>query len=460
MVAENKSINYLNIIPYSSFNSWDVKYFLKKDSFFKLTIPLVLFGEFLSKAEIKKVNIEDKNTYEILGVRSYGKGAFVNREVKGKTLKMRVYQQAKPNHLFWCKVDTKNGAFGIITEELSSGLGSSNMTFAKIDTKKANVDFVQLLFKNKRVYEYLDSFVTGTTNRKYIRPDQLINDIYIPLPSIDEQNRIVDSYNAKLQLALQQEQQTKTLEIEIKRHLFEELGVEKTEERKSNSLLQFIKYTKITEWGTDKIFNSNKLRSSLYEMTSFEINPNFAKSIFRGKSPKYAENSTKIILNQKCNRWNKIELEHSKTVEELWFNSIDNEFLTKEGDIIINSTGEGTIGRATFLTKENEGLLYDSHLLLLRVNRALVDPLFYTYLFNSPFGQNQVDGIKSAQTTKQTELGVNNLKKVVFPQMPIEKQKEISNHINSIKAQIKELNALSAKNKEEAIIEFEKEIFN
>ena len=80
MVNSMQTINYLNIIPYSSFNSWDVKYFLKKDSFFKSTIPLVLFGEFLSKAEIKKVNIEDNKTYEILGVRSYGKGVFINRE--------------------------------------------------------------------------------------------------------------------------------------------------------------------------------------------------------------------------------------------------------------------------------------------------------------------------------------------------------------------------------------------
>ena len=104
--------------------------------------------------------------------------------------------------------------------------------------------------------------------------------------------------------------------------------------------------------------------------------------------------------------------------------------------------------------------MYDSHLLLLRVNKDLVEPLFYTYLFNSSFGQNQVDGIKSAQTTKQTELGVNNLKKIIFPNMPIEKQKQISNHINSIKSQINELKVLSVTNKDVAIVEFEKEIFN
>ncbi|OOV29789.1 hypothetical protein BXU11_07955 [Flavobacterium sp. LM5] len=448
------------IVSYSSISSWDVKNFIKKSNSFNPNIPLVLFGEFLSKATIKKVSIEDNETYKILGVRSYGKGAFVNREVEGKTLKMRVYQQAKPNHLFWCKVDTKNGAFGVISNNLSSGLGSSNMTFAEIDTNKANVDFVQLYFKSNRIYEYLDGFVTGTTNRKYIRPDQLLKEIYIPLPSLEEQNRIIGAYNSKLNLAVQQESLAKELEESIEKYLFEELGIIKAEERKSNSFLQFIRYTIISEWGLDKIFNSNELKSSLYDMTSFETNPNLVKSIFRGKSPKYSENSTRLILNQKCNRWNNIEIEHSKTVDERWYNGIDKNFFTKDGDVIINSTGEGTIGRATCLTNKYEGLLYDSHMLLLRVNKSVIDPLFYTYLFNSHFGQNQVDGIKSAQSTKQTELGVNNLKKIVFPLTSLEKQKEISKKIQLIKSQIKQLNNSSIKNKEEAILEFENEIFN
>ena len=52
------------------------------------------------------------------------------------------------------------------------------------------------------------------------------------------------------------------------------------------------------------------------------------------------------------------------------------------------------------------------------------------------------------------------LRRVLIPFPPIEKQKQISDHMNSLKKQIKELNVLSAKNKEEAIAAFEKEIFN
>lgn len=93
--------------------------------------------------------------------------------------------------------------------------------------------------------------------------------------------------------------------------------------------------------------------------------------------------------------------------------------LNKEGDILINSTGEGTIGRATYIKKEFEGLFYDSHLLLLRFDRNKVNPELFVELFNSDYGQNQVNDIKSAQATKQTELGVTNLIRLNFPYLKI-----------------------------------------
>jgi restriction endonuclease S subunit len=52
------------------------------------------------------------------------------------------------------------------------------------------------------------------------------------------------------------------------------------------------------------------------------------------------------------------------------------------------------------------------------------------------------------------------LRKVLIPFPPVEVQKQISNHINSLKVKIKELNILSAVNRESALVAFEKKIFN
>ncbi|MBE0573606.1 restriction endonuclease subunit S, partial [Candidatus Dojkabacteria bacterium] len=336
---------YINTIDFLTLLSWDVKAYLNKSGIFNPSYTFVLFGEFLKKPQIQKVKIEDDKEYKILGVRSYGKGAYANRTVLGKTLKMREYQQAKVNHLFWCKVDTKNGAFGIITEDLADGVASSNMTFAEIDTSKINVYFLQLLFTSKGVMQYLDSFVTGTTNRKYIRPDQLLNDIKIPLPSIAEQEAIVNNYYSKIKVSFDLEKQASVLEGELERYLYTELGLEKEHKRLVvQKGLQFINFEIVAEWGLGKILSKSNKESANFPITTIEESPELVIDLFRGKSPRYKDGTSSFILNQKCNRWNEIDMNFVKTVDEDWLKSIDYRFLTKEGDVLINSTGEGTIG--------------------------------------------------------------------------------------------------------------------
>src|SRR5690606_37418061 len=134
-------------------------------------------------------------------------------------------------------------------------------------------------------------------------------------------------------------------------------------------------------------------------------------------------------------------------------------FFTREGDILINSTGNGTIGRASLITKKHINLIYDSHILLLRLNNLMVNSLYFTYLFNSRYGQMQVEALKSAQSTNQTELGISNLRKILFPLPQVEIQNEIANHISDLKQQIKDLKNRVKENEKKATTEFEQEIF-
>lgn len=291
---------YLNMIDFLNLCSWDVKAYLNKSSQFNPDYPVVLFGEFLSKANIEKVKIDDDKEYKILGVRSYGKGVFANRTIEGKTLKMREYQKAKINHLFWCKVDTKNGAFGVIKDNLADGVASSNMTFAEINTNKINVDFLQLLFTSKGIMQYLDSFVTGTTNRKYIRPDQLLNEIKIPLPTIAEQNKIVDNYNRKIREAEQLEQQANNLIGKIEKYLFEELGSKITINSAKSSLLQFVQFEYTNRWDTLFLLGKIPTLNSKFKISKFSdvikfFNKDSNNKSIRVDSSKYPDEEFRYI---------------------------------------------------------------------------------------------------------------------------------------------------------------------
>jgi|GEM_PF-5789875 len=49
--------------------------------------------------------------------------------------------------------------------------------------------------------QYLDSFLTGTINRKYIKPLQMFNEIKITLSSLSEQKKRIENYHESIKQA-------------------------------------------------------------------------------------------------------------------------------------------------------------------------------------------------------------------------------------------------------------------
>jgi len=152
-------------------------------------------GEVIQLNKDALIEIQDDVEYSILGVKSYGKGVIIKQKVFGKDLNMKKYKVAKKNQLMWCKVDTKNGAFGITKEEHIGCIASTNMALADIDTKKIFPEFLELLFRNQYFYEFINSKSTGTTNRKYLKPTEVCTEIDIPSLSLKEQDLFLKKYN-------------------------------------------------------------------------------------------------------------------------------------------------------------------------------------------------------------------------------------------------------------------------
>ncbi len=156
------------------------------------TTNLIKLSEILSKVSKKKVIIELANEYKLLGVKNYALG-LVNKIKKGYEVspKMKHYY-AKENHLCWCNVDTKNGAFGVITKDFKDSIITSNFNMLEINKTKVEPYFLEILLRNKKVQEYFDNYISGSTNRKYVKVDELLN-FYIPNYSPKKQKEIVEN---------------------------------------------------------------------------------------------------------------------------------------------------------------------------------------------------------------------------------------------------------------------------
>ncbi|MNS74575.1 Type I restriction modification DNA specificity domain protein [compost metagenome] len=86
----------------------------------------------------------------------------------------------------------------------------------------------------------------------------------------------------------------------------------------------------------------------------------------KGVTPSYVEESSIIVLNQKCIRHNKIDYSFAQYINDQ--KKYSEEKFLMVGDILINSTGQGTAGRVAFVDKlpANKKVIIDSHILVIR----------------------------------------------------------------------------------------------
>ncbi|GFO96010.1 type I restriction enzyme, R subunit [groundwater metagenome] len=167
-------------------------------------------------------------------------------------------------------------------------------------------------------------------------------------------------------------------------------------------------------------------------------------TILRGRGPIYQEGTGKLAINQKCVRWNGVDSAHAKEVSDVWIQSLPSHSFIQENDLLVNSTGEGTIGRACVVTPNAIGLPFDSHVLVARTVKDKVLPTFITYFLRSPYGQAAIEDSKGAKTTKQTELGTAKLGEIIIPLPPLPEQRRIVAYLNDLQAKVDAARRLQA----------------
>lgn len=143
-----------------------------------------------------------------------------------------------------------------------------------------------------------------------------------------------------------------------------------------------------------------------WEDTTLE---NITTLITRGIAPKYSDNSDQTVVNQKCIRNHTIDLSlartHTpKTINEKWL---------KFGDLLINSTGDGTLGRVAQVWFAPKALTVDSHVTIVRPARE--ELIFYIGLWGI-LHEKEIESLHTG-STGQTELPRDRVKmlKLLLP---------------------------------------------
>ena len=321
---------------------------------------------------------------------------------------------------------------------------------------------------NKYLFYYLlsptfDNYANDTDNAKgvaypAINDDKLYKGI-VPLPPLSEQKRIVAAIEKFMPLIEEygkKETQLKVINEKIgtltKKSILQEavqgkLVPQIASEGNARDLLEEIRKEKLSH-GLDFANAKSGKRKSKKETASAGSNPygitedeipfdipeswcwcrlgEICNEIKRGKSPKYADKSNFLAFAQKCNvKTGGIDLGLALYLDE---NSITRYSETDnlvQGDIVINSTGGGTMGRVglyeTQVPAGIKGIYPDSHVTVIRsIGNINQHYLYYVLKLNQPVLEKCGTG-----STNQTELKPAVLADFVIPLPPLAEQKRI-----------------------------------
>jgi len=282
------------------------------------------------------------------------------------------------------------GRVGVIREEhLPAAL---NQRVARVQSVDASLDSHFLFhYLNSAIFRnQVEALGKGAAQANVSTKEIL--EITLELPPLAEQERIV----AKLDAA------------------FAEIDEAISSAESKESEVQALKTSILSKLLNNK---SNGWESSYLEGVSSFIS--------RGISPKYLESGGVRVLNQKCIRNHRINYDLARR-HDIDLKKVSEERFIRLGDILINSTGQGTLGRVAQVRKEPDELTtIDSHITIVRPKSEI---FYLDYFGYAAIAIEKVIQDAGQGTSGQTELAkskVQNDFQICFPRSFSDQEAEV-----------------------------------
>ncbi|VOS81173.1 type I restriction-modification system S protein [Streptococcus pneumoniae] len=322
-----------------------------------------------------------------------------------------------------------------------------------------------------KYYLLSDNFINRVNNKSTGTSYPAINDynfnlLLIALPPLSEQQRIVEAIESALE---------KVDEYAESYNRLEQLDKEFPDKLKK-SILQYAMQGKLVEQDPNdesvevllekiraekqKLFEEGKIKkkdldisivsqgddNSYYEEVPCEIPESWewvrlndiTSYIQRGKSPKYSNIPIYPVIAQKCNQWSGFSIDLARFIDPETVHSYQKERLLRDGDLMWNSTGLGTLGRLAIYHENKNPYVWavaDSHVTVIRVLSGVINCHFIYNFLSSPIVQSVIEE-KASGSTKQKELLTKTIKEYLIPLPPLPEQSRIVDKIEQFFAHI------------------------
>src|SRR5882672_7849913 len=160
----------------------------------------------------------------------------------------------------------------------------------------------------------------------------------------------------------------------------------------------------------------------------------------RGAPPVYVDTGGVRVLNQKCIRDRRASFIEARRTDPS-VKPVARDRLLQPFDILVNSTGVGTLGRVAQVLDLSEPTTVDSHITIVRADSSKIFPHFLGYVLREL--QPQIEMLAQG-STGQTELGRTRLGELLVPTPPMAEQRAIAHILGTVDEKI-ELNRRTSK---------------
>lgn len=449
---ETTHYDYLNFIRFTDLREWDIKRYFSIP--IKSDYQIIALSDILIEQKEKfKINDSNKD-YGILGVNNQT-GIFDAYTENGAKIKQK-YKRMECGWIAYNPYRVNVGSIGIKKESnLYEYISPAYVVFSC--KSSITPDYLFLTMKTNRFHNQICNATTGSVRQNL--SFEILKTLQIPLPTLEQQNNLVELYNTKIHQAESLEKEAAEINSDIENYLIEILGIKQTttQDYEQKGFLRFINFKDTERW--DILFFQKRKQqfNSHFDCYSFDycINKFMTDSngdSIRIETSKHPDSKFLYIGMENIEK----DTGTLTNVSEIFGNEIKSQTTLIPKNFFLYGKLRPYLNKYWYNELDDNNLICSSEFFVFSIKES-INPYYFKYYLASNIVQEQISNLSTG--ARMPRINETVFKGIQIPLPAIEIQNEIVSHINTQKKRIKELRTKATNLRKEAIAEFEKTIF-
>ena len=359
-------------------------------------------------------------------------------ESAGENFKGRLFH-ADPGDVIYSKIDVRNGAIGIIPEEMGRVCVSSEYPVYGVNPTIADARYVKLVFRTEAFRRKINSMISGASGRKRVQPSDL-ESVAVPLPPLPVQRKIVSAHEAARQYTAQAAAKIERLERDIEARFLADLGLSAPEQATLPKAFA-VQWKNLLRWSVtfnQLASNAIDLSGGTYPVVNLGSIAAVSYGIQKCPANRPGQHPRPYLRVANVQR-GELDLSEIKYIDVP-----DKELAglrLEPGDLVVcEGNSADLVGRPALWRGEISDCVHQNHILKVRVDRSKGMPEYVLEYMNSVAARNYFRR-RAKFTTNLASINSSDLRELTLPLPPLSVQQAMMKQVEAGRTEIAALKA-------------------